>query len=160
VVVCTHEQALPIADGRPLIDLPTPPEDRAGAATMMEDRYGDLVRRGFDAPALLEGVHIEGVVAARFPSYGLHVPWADHVAPELAVGFARSYNCWIVSLCADGERRQLADRLRHPMGGPSSEDHDREWSRAARVSAEPLASAHTYNTDRRGLSVDGGPASR
>ena len=74
--------------------------------TMMEDRYGDLARRGFDAPALLEGMDVEGVdVAALFPSYGLYVPWADHLAPELAVGLARSYNRWIASLCGDGDRR-------------------------------------------------------
>ena len=106
VTVGTREQALPLADGRPLIDLPAPPEDRREMRpTMMEDRYGDLARRGFDAPALLEGMDVEGVdVAALFPSYGLYAPWADHLAPELAVGLARSYNRWIVSLCADGDR--------------------------------------------------------
>ena len=121
VIVGTREQALPIADGRPLIDLPTPPEDRREMRpTMMEDRYGDLARRGFDAPALLEGMDVEGVdVAALFPSYGLYVPWADHLAPELAVGLARSYNRWIVSLCADGDRRLVPVALA-PLHDPAA----------------------------------------
>jgi predicted TIM-barrel fold metal-dependent hydrolase len=107
VAIGTREQAVPIADSRPLIELPTPREGRREMRpTMMEDRFGDLARRGFDAPALLEGMDVEGVdVAALFPSYGLYVPWADHLAPELAIGLARAYNRWIVSLCADGDNR-------------------------------------------------------
>jgi predicted TIM-barrel fold metal-dependent hydrolase len=121
IAVGTREQALPIVDGRPLIDIPTPPAGRREMRpTMMEDRYGELARRGFDAPALLEGMDVEGVdVAALFPSYGLYVPWADHLAPELAVGLARSYNRWIVSLCADGDRRLVPVALA-PLHDPAA----------------------------------------
>jgi predicted TIM-barrel fold metal-dependent hydrolase len=120
VAVGTREQALPMADGRPLIDVPTPPSDRREMRpTMMEDRYGDLARRGFDGPALLEGMDVEGIdAAALFPSYGLYVPWADHLAPELAVGLARAYNRWIVSLCSGSDRRLVPVALA-PLHDPA-----------------------------------------
>ena len=102
--------------------------------TMMEDRYGDLARRGFDAPALLEGMDVEGVdVGALFPSYGLYVPWADHLAPELAIGLARSYNRWIVSLCADGDRRLVPVALT-PLARPGG-DGGRGSPRGRRTTA-------------------------
>ena len=148
VTVGTREQALPIADGRPLIDLPTPPEGRREMRpTMMVDRYGDLARRGFDAPALLEGMDVEGVdVAALFPSYGLYVPWADHLAPELAVGLAQSYNRWIVSLCADGDRRLVPVALGTPArpGGNGRRDPPRGHRRRREgdhAASEPGAGA-------------------
>jgi uncharacterized protein len=111
VAVGTREMPMPTADGHPLVR-PNPPSRTEGEGrremrpTHLVDRYGDLARRGFDAPALLEGMDVEGVdVAALYPSYGLYVPWADHLAPELAAALAQAYNRWIVSLCAEGDRR-------------------------------------------------------
>ena len=47
VAIGTREQAVPLADSRPLIELPAPPQGRREMRpTMMEDRYGDLARRG------------------------------------------------------------------------------------------------------------------
>ena len=63
--------------------------------TLMEDRYGDLARRGFDAPALLEGMDVEGVdVAALFPSYGLYSNegYPTTFAPELAQRYDAAVN--------------------------------------------------------------------
>jgi predicted TIM-barrel fold metal-dependent hydrolase len=125
VEVGTREMPMPTADGKPLLRMNvTRDHERRGRRemrpTQLVDRYGDLARRGFDAPALLEGMDVEGVdVAALFPSYGLYVPWADHLAPELAVGLAQAYNRWIVSLCAEGDRRLLPVALA-PLHDPSA----------------------------------------
>lgn len=60
-----------------------------------------------------------------------------------------------------GRHRSPARRVQHLMGGSVLRITLRaERSGAARVLAEPLAGAHSYNTDPRGLSVDGGPVSR
>jgi predicted TIM-barrel fold metal-dependent hydrolase len=125
VVVGTSEMPMPTADGKPLVRMNAPSDTgRAGRREMrpthLVDRYGDLARRGFDAPALLEGMDVEGVdVGALFPSYGLYVPWADHLAPELATALAQAYNRWIVSLCADGNRRLVPVALA-PLHDPAA----------------------------------------
>ncbi len=84
----------------------TDEQRRAMRPLDMVDKYGDLARRHFDPGAMVEGFDAEGIdVAALFPSFGLYVPWADHLAPELATGLARAYHRWIAEFCAHAPRR-------------------------------------------------------
>jgi len=46
-------------------------------------------------------------VAALFPSFSLHVPYTEHLAPDLAVALARAYNRWASGFTADGDGRLL-----------------------------------------------------
>jgi predicted TIM-barrel fold metal-dependent hydrolase len=72
----------------------------------MVEKYGDLARRHFEPAAIIEGLDAEGTdVAALFPSFGLYVPWGDHLAPELATGLARAYHRWIADFCSHDPRR-------------------------------------------------------
>jgi len=72
----------------------------------MFDRYGDLARRHFDPAATLEAMDTEGIdVAAMFPSFGLYLPWPEHLRADLATALARAYNRWIVDFCAHAPRR-------------------------------------------------------
>ncbi len=119
VVTGTVAAAMPTADGRMLVDVPPSPQRREMRPTQMEDRYGDLARRGFDTPALLEAMDVEGVdVGALFPSYGLYVPWAEHLAPDLAVALARAYNRWLATLCAPSDERLIPVALT-PLHDPA-----------------------------------------
>jgi predicted TIM-barrel fold metal-dependent hydrolase len=115
----TVAAAMPIVDGRVLVDIPPSPQRREMRPTQMEDRYGDLARRGFDTPALLEAMDVEGIdVGALFPSYGLYVPWADHLAPDLAVALARAYNRWLATLCEPSGARLVPVALA-PLHDPA-----------------------------------------
>jgi predicted TIM-barrel fold metal-dependent hydrolase len=98
---------------------------------VLVDRFGDIAERGFDPSAMVEAFDRQRIsCAALFPSFSLHVPFTDHLAPDLAGALAEAYNRWITGFAADGGGRLLAVALL-PL-------HDPGWAEAEvrRVAAE------------------------
>jgi uncharacterized protein len=106
-----HGRLFPLVDGRPTFggsDWMREYLRTDGARDVLVERFGDIAERGFDAAATLEALDIQGIShAALFPSFSLHVPYTDHLAPDLAAALARAYNRWILSHCRDGDGRLL-----------------------------------------------------
>jgi len=104
-----HGRLFPLLDGRPSYGGSAWMRDYLrtdGARDVLVERFGDIAERGFDPAATLEALDIQGIShAALFPSFSLHVPYADHLDPPLATALARAYNRWIVEHCADGDGR-------------------------------------------------------
>ena len=63
--------------------------------------------------------------AARYPSFSLHTPYAEHLAPDLAAALARAYNRWIGDFCRQADRRLLTLALHEERGGRSPFAGDR-----------------------------------
>ena len=106
-----HGRLMPLLDGQP---------SYGGSPWMKEvlrsdegrqvliDRFGDLATRGFSPDAMTEALDHQGVErAALYPSFSLHTPYADHLAPDLADALARAYNRWIGDFCRQGDGRLL-----------------------------------------------------
>ena len=106
-----HGRLMPLLDGQP---------SYGGSPWMKEvlrsnegrqvlvDRFGDLAERGFSPDAMIEALDRQGVArAALYPSFSLHTPYADHLAPDLAAALARAYNRWISEYCGQGDGRLL-----------------------------------------------------
>ena len=100
---------MPLVDGHPTFaGSPVMTEQlRTGDTTdQMVERFGSIAERGFDPAGLLEGMDAEGIDAtAVYPSFGLHVPYCQDAAPDLATALARAYNRWIGEYCAAGAGR-------------------------------------------------------
>lgn len=77
-----------------------------GGKQVLEERFGDIARAGFDPPSMLRALDIQQITwAALFPSFSLHVPFTDHLQGDLAAALTRAYNRWISSYAADGDGR-------------------------------------------------------
>ncbi|MCU1457822.1 MAG: uncharacterized protein JWL73_1914 [Actinomycetia bacterium] len=153
VTTGTVAAAMPMADGRALVDIPPSPQRREMRPTQMADRYGELARRGFDTSALLEAMDVEGIdVGALFPSYGLYVPWADHLAPELAIGLARAYNRWLATLC-DSSGARLVHVALTPLHDPAAaaaearRSVEEDGARAVMVRPNPVSGRPVSHPD-------------
>jgi predicted TIM-barrel fold metal-dependent hydrolase len=89
-----------LVDGRPTIDLT--PDDLPALRFTPEEvlaRYGDLARRGFDAPGVVDALDVEGVDLMVI--YGpLYPMWVDGIDPKLAAAMARAYNRWLADYAA------------------------------------------------------------
>ena len=98
-----HGRLMPLLDGQPsyggspwMKEVLRSDEGRQ----VLVDRFGDLALRGFSPDAMLEALDRQGVErAALYPSFSLHTPYADHLAPDLAAALARAYNRWIGDFC-------------------------------------------------------------
>lgn len=105
-----HGRLMPLLDGKPsyggspwMREVLRSDEGRQ----VLVDRFGDLATRGFSPDAMLDAFDRQGVErAALYPSFSLHTPYADHLAPDLADALARAYNRWIADFC-----KQAGDRL-------------------------------------------------
>ena len=127
-----HGRLMPLLDGRP---------SYGGSPWMREllrtdqgrqvliDRFGDLATRGFSPDAMLDAFDRQGVErAALYPSFSLHTPYADHLAPDLADALARAYNRWIADFSRQGNGR-LVGVAALPLHDP--ELAERELNRVA-----------------------------
>jgi predicted TIM-barrel fold metal-dependent hydrolase len=57
---------------------------------------------------MVEALDRQGVERATlYPSFSLHTPYADHLAPDLAAALARAYNRWIGDFCRQADGRLL-----------------------------------------------------
>jgi predicted TIM-barrel fold metal-dependent hydrolase len=151
-----HGRLCPLLDGRPSF---------GGSAWMTEflrsdrgkqvlvDRFGDIAEAGFDPPAMVRALDIQGInVAALFPSFSLHVPYTDHLAPDLAQALARAYNRWITSYVADGDGRFVAVAvapLHDPAGAEREVMHtvEKEGATAVMVRPNPVGGRPLHHTD-------------
>ena len=106
-----HGRLMPLLDGQPsyggspwMKEVLRSDEGRQ----VLVDRFGDLATRGFSPDAMLDAFDRQGVErAALYPSFSLHTPYADHLAPDLADALARTYNRWIGDFCRQGNGRLL-----------------------------------------------------
>ena len=107
-----HGHLFPLLDGRPSFGGSSWMRDYLRTdqgKQVLVDRFGDIAEAGFDPPAMLRGLDAQGIaIAALFPSFSLHVPYTEHLAPDLSLALARAYNRWITGYVADGGTRLLA----------------------------------------------------
>src|SRR6187551_208336 len=80
-----HGRLMPLVDGRPT---------SGGSAWMQE-----YLRTGGAKQVLVDRQGVER--AALYPSFSLHTPYSDHLAPDLADALARAYNRWIADFTRD-----------------------------------------------------------
>ena len=108
------------------------------------DRFGEIAESGFDPPAMLRALDVQGIdVAALFPSFSLHVPYTEHLAPDLAVALARSYNRWVSRFGMEGDGRLLGVAvapLHDPAGIAGEIRHtvEHEGARAVMIRPNPV----------------------
>jgi predicted TIM-barrel fold metal-dependent hydrolase len=106
-----HGHLFPLLDGRPSFG--GSPWMRDYLRTdqgkqVLVDRFGPIAEAGFDPPAMLRALDTQGIaIAALFPSFSLHVPYTEHLAPDLSLALARAYNRWITNYADDGGGRIL-----------------------------------------------------
>ncbi len=119
------------------------------------DRFGAIAEAGFDPPAMLRALDEQGIdIAALFPSFSLHVPYTEHLAPDLALALARAYNRWVSGFSADGKGRLLGIAVAplHDPPGIASEIRravEGEGARAVMVRPNPVCGRplhHVANT--------------
>jgi predicted TIM-barrel fold metal-dependent hydrolase len=151
-----HGRLFPLLDGRPSF---------GGSAWMRDylrtdqgrqvlfDRFGDIAEDGFDPPAMLRALDTQGVgVAALFPSFSLHVPFTEHLAPDLATALARAYNRWISSYAAGGHGRLLGAAVA-PLHDPAAIELEirhaveHEGARAVMVRPNPVCGRPLHHSD-------------
>jgi predicted TIM-barrel fold metal-dependent hydrolase len=106
-----HGRLLPLVDGQPTSNGSAWMQEylrNGGAEQVLVDRFGDLAERRFAPDALLDALDRQGIErAALYPSFSLHVPYTEHLAPDLADALARAYNRWIAEFTAEGDGRLL-----------------------------------------------------
>ena len=142
-----HGHLFPLLDGQPSF---------GGSSWMREylrtdegkqvlvDRFGDIAESGFDPPAMLRALDTQGIaVAALFPSFSLHVPYTDGIAPDVSLALARAYNRWITGYVAGHTDRLLAIAvapLHDPVGIEREIRHtvEREGARGVMVRPNPV----------------------
>jgi len=106
-----HGRLFPLVDGRPTFggsDWMQGYLRTEEGKQILVDRFGEIAEAGFDPPAMVRALDAQGIdVAALFPSFSLHVPYTEHLAPDLAVALARAYNRWVSAFTTDGDGRLL-----------------------------------------------------
>jgi predicted TIM-barrel fold metal-dependent hydrolase len=106
-----HGRLFPILDGRPSFGGSEWMRDYLRTdrgRQVLFDRFGDIAEDDFDPPAMRRALDTQGItIAALFPSFSLHVPYTDHLAPDLSLALARAYNRWISGYAAAGGGRLL-----------------------------------------------------
>lgn len=151
-----HGRLFPLLDGRPSF---------GGSAWMREylrtdrgkqilfDRFGDIAEDGFDPPAMLRALAIQGITrAALLPSFSLHVPYTEHLAPDLALALARAYNRWITDFAGHGDQRLLAVAVA-PLHDPAGAEREvaraveQEGARAVMVRPNPVGGRSLHHPD-------------
>ena len=122
------------------------------AKQVLVDRFGDIAERGFDPPAMLDAFDRQGIdVAALFPSFSLHVPYTDHLAPDLAGALARAYNRWIAGFAEAGGGRLLGVAL-VPLHDPAVAEAEivrvaSEGCRGAMIRPNPVHGRPLHHPD-------------
>jgi len=142
-----HGRLFPLVDGRPTFG---GSEWMRGylrtdeGKQILVDRFGEIAEAGFDPPAMLRALDAQGIdVAALFPSFSLHVPYTEHLAPDLAVALARAYNRWVSGFSADSDGRLLGVAVAplHDPGGIAAEIRhtvEHEGARAVMIRPNPV----------------------
>jgi predicted TIM-barrel fold metal-dependent hydrolase len=65
-----------------------------------EELFPAAYARGFDAPAQLDDMDVEGVdLAFLYPSFGLFTLASSDIDPVVAVATSRAYNDWLADFC-------------------------------------------------------------
>lgn len=151
-----HGRLLPLLDGRPSFGgSPWMREylrTDAGKQVLI-DRFGPIARAGFDPPSMLRALDTQGITrSALFPSFSLHVPYTDHLAPDLAAALARAYNRWISTYAADGHERLLGVALA-PLHDPARAEIEirhtveQEGARGVMVRPNPVHGRPLHHPD-------------
>ena len=104
-----HGHLFPLLDGRPSFGGSVWMEEYLRTdrgRTVLVDRFGDIAEAGFDTPAMVRALDAQGIdIAALLPSFSLHVPYTEHLAPDLSLALARAYNRWVGGHVAGGRGR-------------------------------------------------------
>jgi uncharacterized protein len=73
------------------------------------ETFADAVANNFDPASNIRDMDREGVdVGVLFPTFGLYMTWADHIAPDLQAAMCRAYNNWLAEYCSHDPRRLKA----------------------------------------------------
>lgn len=151
-----HGRLFPLLDGQPSFGGSSWMRDYLRSdmgRQVLIDRFGPLARAGFDPPSMLRALDTQGITcAALFPSFSLHVPYTDHLEPDLASALARAYNRWIAGYAAHGEGRlfgvvvaplhdpvRIEIEIRHAVG--------HEGARAVMVRPNPVHGRPLHHPD-------------
>lgn len=151
-----HGRLFPLVDGRPTFGGSAWMRDYLRTdrgKTVLEDRFGDIARAGFDPPSMLHALDAQGIsIAALFPSFSLHVPYTEHLAPDLSLALARAYNRWIGRFSADGDGRLIGAAVA-PLHDPAGIQHEirhaveHEGARAVMVRPNPVHGRALHHPD-------------
>jgi predicted TIM-barrel fold metal-dependent hydrolase len=102
---------------------------------------------------MLHALDAQGIdIAALLPSFSLHVPYSEHLAPDLSLGLARAYNRWVTSHVAGGDGRLLAVAVA-PLHDPAGIEHEvrqtvtSEGARAVMVRPNPVCGRPLHHRD-------------
>jgi len=154
-----HGHLFPLLDGRPSFGGSEWMRDYLRTdrgKQVLFDRFGDIAEDGFDPPAMLRALATQGIgFAALLPSFSLHVPYTEGLAPDLSLGLARAYNRWITGYAADGDKRLLAVAVA-PLHDPAGIEREichsvaKEGARAVMVRPNPVfgRALHCRDHDR------------
>ena len=96
-----------LIDGTPMLRHPPHALEslRFSRETVLE-RYGDIAEDGFDAPAVVRALDVEGIEITVI--YGpLYECWIEGMDPELACAIARAYSRWLAEYSAESGGRIL-----------------------------------------------------
>jgi uncharacterized protein len=155
-----HGRLMPLLDGQPsyggspwMKEVLRSDEGRQ----VLVDRFGDLALRGFSPDAMVEALDRQGVErAALYPSFSLHTPYADHLAPDLAAALARAYNRWIGDFCRQAGGRLLGVAVL-PLHDPKLAEEElrrvvaADGVRAAMIRPNPAKGRPLHHPDNEGV---------
>jgi predicted TIM-barrel fold metal-dependent hydrolase len=151
-----HGRLFPLLDGRPSFGGSAWMEDYLRTdrgRTVLVDRFGDIAEAGFDTAAMLRALDRQGItIAALLPSFSLHVPYTEHLAPDLSLALARAYNRWIAGHVAGGGGRMLGVAVAplHDPAAVADEVHRAvadDGLRAVMVRPNPVGGRPLHHTD-------------
>ena len=151
-----HGHLFPLLDGQPSFGGSPWMRDYLRtdmAKQVLIDRFGPIARAGFDPPSMLRALDTQGITcSALFPSFSLHVPYTDHLAPDLAAALARAYNRWISGYAGHGGGRLLGVAvapLHDPVRIEIEVRHtvEREGARAVMVRPNPVHGRPLHHAD-------------
>jgi predicted TIM-barrel fold metal-dependent hydrolase len=143
-----HGRLFPLLDGKPSFGGSEWMRDYLSTdegSQVLIDRFGAIAEAGFDPPAMLRALDAQSIeIAALFPSFSLHVPYTEHVAPDLGLALARAYNRWVSGFSADGDGRLLGVAVAplHDPEGIAKEIRyavEREGAPAVMVGPNPVS---------------------
>lgn len=151
-----HGHLFPLLDGRPTFGGSEWMRDYLRtdrAKQVLFDRFGDIAQDGFDPPAMLRALDRQGItVASLLPSFSLHVPYTDDLAPDLSLALARAYNRWVTQYADDGGGR-LVGVVVAPLHDPAGIEREirhtveHEGARAVMVRPNPVCGRPLHHPD-------------